>query len=176
MAHDEGVASFPPASALSPFLTLPRSRSHAFTLLEICLALFIALLVIGVALPSLAGLQYYRQAEASFHAFDALAQQARQLSIEERHPYVLAWEKERIALRRDDPSETEPLATLDFDEETMPQLELTAALSANPAPVWTFWPGGTCEPATVTRPGERKKGGWQAIYHPLTAQPAVQYE
>ncbi|HWL53524.1 MAG TPA: hypothetical protein VNQ90_13895 [Chthoniobacteraceae bacterium] len=154
----------------------PRRFTSAFTLLEICLALFIALLVIGVALPSLAGLQYYRQAEASFHAFDALAQQARELSIRERHPYLLVWEKERIALRRDDRSEEEPLEAIDYDEKTMPQLELTAALSTRPAPVWTFWPGGTCEPATVTRPGERKKGGWQAIYHPLTASATVQYE
>lgn len=152
--------------------------TRAFTLLEICLALFIAMLIIGVALPSLSGLQYFQGAETSFRAFDDLAQHARRLSQQEREPHVLVWEKERIILRRDDPSalDDEPLAALDYDEKTIPQLELTAALSAKPAPIWTFWPGGTCEPATITHPAERRKGGWQAIYHPLTAAPTVSYE
>ncbi len=153
---------------------IPRPRQAAFTLLEVCLALFIALLMVGIALPSLAGLVQNRKAERSFEAFDSLARQARSLALQNGRAYVLRWEKEAILLQPEEPTSTspqEPLGELLFSQgEAMPQPTFDAALTRERAPIWTFWPNGTCEPLTVTH------AGWNARYHPLTTLPEVSYE
>jgi len=152
-------------------MRFPRHFSRAFTLLEVCLSVFIILMIVGVALPGLARLSEKSTAEASFEAFDALARQARRLSGEERCPYELVWEKGAILLRRE--GGEEPVDTLAYDKQAIPGLQLPAALRANPPAVWTFWPGGLCEPAVVTL--EAGRDGWSAVYNPFTARPSVTY-
>ena len=50
-------------------------------------------------------------------------------------------------------------------------LILPAAIDADPAPEWTFWPTGTCEPATITYKGPA--GSWEVRYAPLSARATI---
>jgi len=128
-------------------------------------------MIVGIALPGLARMTQKSDAEATFDAFDSLARQARHLSEEERCPYELVWEKEAILLRRE--GGEEPVETLDYAKTAMPVLALPAALRADPPSIWTFWPGGLCEPATVTLASG--DDGWSALYNPFTGRPSVTY-
>lgn len=145
-----------------------------FTLLEVCLAISISLLLIGVAAPSLIGLLTRKKAESSFAEFDELVRKAHTLSMEERKPYVLLWDKEGVVLRPDESAGGEEAGRFGLDKKDALTLDLTAALRKNPGAIWTFWPSGACEPATVSFKG--KIGSWSAVYDPFTARATVTYD
>ena len=151
-----------------------RSPLSGFTLLELCLAIFIGLLIIAAAVPSLSGLLDDKKGKATFMAFDGLVREARSLSIEERRPYVLLWTEEGVTMQSDGAAPEEEARTLTLEEGDSLVLDLPAALKKNPQPIWTFWPSGTCEPATVVFRG--KEGAWTAVYNPFTADAEVTHE
>ena len=158
-------------SSLSDF----RSPLSGFTLLEVCLAIFIGLLIIVAAVPSLSGLLDDKKGKKTLDLFNGLVQEARTRSIEERRPYVLLWTKEGITMQPDGAGageEEAQMLTLEGDDSLV--LELPAALKKEPEPVWTFWPSGTCEPAKVVFRG--KEGAWTAVYNPFTVSAEVTHE
>jgi Tfp pilus assembly protein PilV len=148
------------------------SRNAGFTLLEICLALVIGLMIIVLAVPSIAGLLAEQRLKQSFDRFDGLVSQARLRSVAEQRAYVLAWDREGIALlpaeRLGQGESSGPAARLAFEEKAQFQLRRTAALTRNPAAEWTFWGNGTCEPAEVSFQGEA--GSWLVRYDALTGR------
>lgn len=144
---------------------------RGFTLLEICLAIMVGLFLVTMAVPSVSGLLEERRAMQSFEALDALVQEAHARSLTERRAFLLAWETERIVLRPEQPAgkdEKRGLGEIPTSRENGYTVEFPAALVKNPAPVWTFWPSGTCEPAIVRYQGEH--GAWLARYDPLTVR------
>lgn len=148
------------------------NRRAGFTLLEICLAVSIALLLVLIAVPSVRGVLAQQKLHATFDAFDGLVRKAQARSMSERRTYTLVWKKEAIELvpldmREDDAAlpQTEQLS-LGSGEDFA--IQRTAALAKNPEPVWTFWRSGVCEPATISYKGPL--GTWTARYDPLTAQ------
>lgn len=153
----------------------------AFTLLEVTLAIMIAVVVMAVAVPSLTGLMGAAKAPASFQAFDDMAQEAHERSISEGRNYVLVWGRDRkVVLRPEDPSgraEAEGLLKWKIDRDEKLILDLPAALTAKglkPDAIWTFWSNGICEPAEVSYEGTA--GKWKATYNPFTVQAEVSYE
>ncbi len=150
-------------------------KSAGFTLLEVCLAVLIALFLVTMAVPSVAGLFADRRIRKSFDTMDDLVREAQQRSIGERRPFVLEWEKNRIVLRPlepETPDEERGLKEIPMAEDDSYVLELPAALVKKPEPVWTFWPTGTCEPAVVQHEGEA--GKWLARYDPLTVRAVLE--
>lgn len=171
-----------------------RSRQIAvsgFTLLELCLAIFIGSLLMFMVLPSLLGLVKSQRNEAVFKQFDALVQNAKKLSASEQQPYLMVWGKDGIDLRPEHPPSTttttnnngaaassptpapSPSATpadlhWAFPKDAKCTIVFPAALTPNPPSQWIFWPTGTCEPATITFTGTT--GNWVADYDPLTVQ------
>jgi type II secretory pathway pseudopilin PulG len=144
---------------------------RGFTLLEVCLAVFIAMLLVTLAVPSVSGLLAEQRAKRSFEAFDSLARDAQSRSRSERRAYVLAWDRDGIAVRPKEPKSDEELKgvnRIDFAEKETFAIDLPAALVKTPASEWIFWPTGTCEPATVHH-GEADR--WTANYDPLTTRP-----
>jgi len=142
-----------------------------FTLLEVCLAVFIAMLILTLAVPSIQGVIHDAKMRREFDDIDALARDAQARSVTERRAFVVAWEKEGIALRPQEPrnkDEAGGIAHVLFHDGETVQLQLPAALLKNPAPVWTFWSTGACEPAILA--GEGGEGRWTAVYNPLTAR------
>ena len=167
---------FPAVAAVLP--RRPRAAA-AFTLLEITIVIFLILLLLGVAMPSISG-QFARQKlQNSFDRFDAVATAAQKRSVAEKRPYTVVWQREGILgvypadLPADERKKQSPAASLVPAGPTTARTEhytlsRTASLTADPAGVWTFWPTGNCEPVHVRYEGP--SGHWEAIYNPLSAR------
>jgi Tfp pilus assembly protein PilE len=143
---------------------------RAFTLLEICLAMMIALLLVGIAIPSIRGVLDARALQNSFEEFQQLVLTAQARSVTERRTYLLSWEKDWLVLRPEElekEEEKEGVARIRISSEERYDVKFPAALIDEPDPVWAFWPSGTCEPVEVTHKGPA--GTWFARFHPLTA-------
>ena len=152
-----------------------RRHSPGFTLIEICIVIFLAITLISIAMPSLSGQLGRRRLQEASDRFDALAIRARERSITEGQPYLLVWEKGgAIALYPANASQAQrnrqgPVSELrPSSANERYTLVRSASLSPNPAPVWTFWPTGNCEPVTVRY--QSGGGEWEAVYNPLSCR------
>lgn len=144
----------------------------AFTLFEVCIAVFIGVMIILAAIPSLSGLIEERRAKKLFNEFDDLAKEASTRAVTERRAYVLDWDDSGVSMRPLEPAnddEAEDVRRVDFGQKLAPDLELPGALEKDPPREWTFWPTGTCEPAIVIC--HIADAPWTATYDPLTEQP-----
>lgn len=148
-----------------------RRGNQAFTLIEIAIVVFIMLLMLTIAVPSLNGVLADRRLRRSFDDLNNLVRKAQEQSVAERRPYLIAWDKDRLVLR--------PEASVKGDEGPAPTvlrlqngdaflLRLPAALTEDPPAEWIFWPSGICEPAVVSFKGVN--GSWTAKYSALTAR------
>ena len=149
-----------------------RNSVRGFTLFEMCIAIFIAVMIIVAAVPSITGVLADQRAKRLFNQFDDLAREASTHAVTERRPYVLAWDDSSVTLRPlapADQDEKRGLASVDFGKRLAPDLDLPGALEKKPLREWTFWPTGTCEPAKIIC--RIPDAPWTAIYDPLTEQP-----
>ncbi len=149
-------------------------RFRAFTLIEIALSLFILMLLLMLAVPSLTGVVASRRLKQSLDGFNDLVRQAHERSVTERRPYIIVWGKNSVLVRPEsfaEDEEAKPAAVYRLSTGTLLRLSLPAALAAKYPPEWIFWPSGNCEPAIVQFKGPA--GLWTANYSPLTAQPEV---
>ena len=149
-------------------------RFRAFTLIEIALSIFILLLLLLLAVPSLSGVFASRRLKQSLDRFNNLVQQAQERSVTERRPYLIVWNKDGVLLRPEafaEDEEVKATAQMRLTKGNVLRLSLPAALEEKHPWEWIFWPSGNCEPATVQFRGP--SGVWTANYSPLTAQPQV---
>jgi type II secretory pathway pseudopilin PulG len=149
-------------------------RKQAFTLIEIVLAVFILMLLLSLAVPTLHGVIANNRLRRSLDSFNDLVRQAEELSVKEQRSYVMVWAEKKVLLRpetflRDE--EVKATAELNLGAREVLKLSLPAALVKDPPAEWIFWPSGTCEPAIVEFNGAA--GSWQANYSPLTARPEL---
>jgi type II secretory pathway pseudopilin PulG len=149
-------------------------RLRAFTLIEIALSIFILLLLLLLAVPSLTGVVSNRRLRQSLDGFNQLVRQAQERSVTERRAYLIVWGKSSVLLRPEvltKDEEDKPTAMLRLPKGSWIKVSLPAALIGKPPAEWIFWPSGTCEPAIVQFKGPA--GTWTADYSPLTAQPEL---
>jgi type II secretory pathway pseudopilin PulG len=149
-------------------------RFRAFTLVEIALAIFILMLLLMLAVPSMTGVAASRRLKQSLDGFNDLVRQAHERSVTERRPYLIVWRKNSVLLRPEvfaEDEEVKPAAEFRLNKGTLLSLSLPAALAEKHPAEWIFWPSGNCEPAIVQFKGSA--GLWTANYSPLTAQPEV---
>jgi len=147
-------------------------RFRAFTLVEIALAIFILMLLLMLAVPSMTGVVASRRLNQSLNGFNDLVRQAHERSVTERRPYLIVWSKNSVLLRPEvfaEDEEVKPAAEFRLNKGTLLSLSLPAALAEKHPAEWIFWPSGNCEPAIVQFKGPA--GLWTANYSPLTAQP-----
>ncbi len=154
-----------------------RHDRWGFTLIEMCVVLFLAMLLMSVAIPSLSGQLARRRLQEASDRLDALADRAREHSVSEARPYVLLWEKNgSIMLYPADATQAErnksgPVSALTpTGSNEHYTLLRSASLTANPAAEWIFWPTGNCEPVNVHY--QSSAGEWEASYSPLTGRGA----
>lgn len=143
---------------------------RAFTLIEIAISVFILLLLMMLAVPSLNGVLSDRRLHRTYDEFNKLVQQAQQLSVEQRRPYLIVWHRGNITLQPESFAKNEkkqPTRVLNAAGNVF-TLTLPASLAKNPPPEWIFWPSGNCEPAIVGFKG--RNGTWTANFSALTAQ------
>jgi len=149
-------------------------RFRAFTLVEIALAIFILILLLMLAVPSMTGVAASRRLKQSLDGFNDLVRQAHERSVTERRPYLIVWRKNSVLLRPEvfaEDEEVKPAVEFRLNKGTLLSLSLPAALAEKHPAEWIFWPSGNCEPAIVQFKGPA--GLWTANYSPLTAQPEV---
>jgi prepilin-type N-terminal cleavage/methylation domain-containing protein len=149
-------------------------NSRGFTLIEIAISVFIMLLLLLLAVPSLTGVLADRRLHRTLEAMDELVQQAQQRSVLERRPYLVVWNKDSIVLRPESfgkDEEDRPITVLQLKPGDAFQLSLPTALEDDPPAEWVFWPSGTCDPAVIRFKGT--DGSWTASYSPLTARPEL---
>ena len=149
-------------------------RFRAFTLIEIALSIFILLLILLLAVPSLSGVIANRRLKQSLDGFNQLVRQAQERSVTERRSYLIVWGKNSVLLRPEvfaEGEEEKPTAVFRLGKGSWIKILLPAALMGKPPPEWIFWPSGSCEPATVQFRGPA--GAWTANYSALTAQPEL---
>jgi type II secretory pathway pseudopilin PulG len=152
---------------------MQRSR-QAFTLIEISISVFIMLLIIMLAVPSMSGVMADRRLRRSMDDLNKLVRMAQERSVLDRRVYVIAWRKDHLELRPAALTKDEddaPTATLKLARGDAFLLDLPAALESEPPAEWAFWPTGTCEPAVVTFKGV--SGTWSARYATLTGLPEI---
>jgi prepilin-type N-terminal cleavage/methylation domain-containing protein len=149
-------------------------RPRAFTLIEIAVAIALALLILALAIPALDGMFAAGRLQRSMEAFDSFVSKARDRSMAQGRVYVLAWDNKRIRMTADGPQREDLDSIIQVftpgDGESY-SLLLPSAIDKDPAPEWTFWPTGTCEPATIQYKGPA--GTWELRYSALSARPTI---
>lgn len=147
-------------------------RHAGFTLLEICLALVIAAMLVAVATPSIASMLAERRLKQSFERFDAMVTEARRKSITEQRAYAMGWMKDGITLAPMDsaasPGVGSDVSRFEFAKDESFRLRRPAALRSDAPAEWIFWPSGICEPAQIAFQG--KAGSWLVRYDALTTR------
>lgn len=149
-------------------------RTRGFTLIEIAISVFILMILMLLAIPSVSGVLADRRLQRSLTSMNEIVHQAQEHSVRERRPYLIVWQKDAVILRPEaiDKSEGEaPVAQLALDKWHRYSLRLPAALEKDPLAQWIFWPSGTCEPANISYKGS--DGTWEVNYSALTAQPEI---
>ncbi len=153
---------------------MSRSRA-AFTMIELMLAVAIAVIVMALAVPSVRGLSAEQRLRATFEKLDDLARKAQINAVAQQRSWVLVWEPGMISLQPDAPTAEEKEAggggtreDMAVGEEESYTLERTwSLLPPKDTPgEWTFWRSGVCEPVRVLYQGP--EGSWTAQYNPLT--------
>jgi Tfp pilus assembly protein FimT len=163
------IVMFPASKSCTVDGSMPAHRA-AFTLLEICLTLVIGMVLILLAVPSVAGLLSEQRLHDSFIRFEQFANTARARSLQEQKPYRLLWDKKGVSMERISPLKNDAGAVDRLalgDGETF-QVERVAALSKESAAEWTFWPNGTCEPVIISYRGNA--GRWRVRFDALGAR------
>ena len=138
------------------------------------MSVFILLLILLLAVPSLKGVLADRRARRSLNDLNNLVRQAQERSVTERRPYLIVWTNKSIVVRPEIFSKGEqksPVATMSIQRGENFAIKFPAALQKDPPPEWIFWPSGTCEPVTVSFQGG--SGSWIADYSALTARPQL---
>jgi len=149
-------------------------RTSGFTLVEIAISVFIMMILLLLAIPSVSGVLADRRLHRSLDAMNEIVRQAQERSVHEHRSYLIVWQRRAIVLRPEEVSPDEanaPIVTLALDKGHAFLLRLPAALEGDPLAQWIFWPSGTCEPANVSFSGP--DGSWEVNYSPLTTRPEI---
>jgi len=141
-----------------------------FTLFEIVIAVFILVLLLGLAVPSLSGVLADKRLHRSLDRFNSLVRQAHERSLAEHRAYLIVWGDREVSLRPAVFLKTEEHVPIDSVPRSRSEkwgVEFPAALTKKPLPEWIFWESGVCEPLRITFAGY--DGSWTAEYSPLSA-------
>ncbi len=131
------------------------AAARGFTLLEMCIVLFLIALLAAAAMPALNSAFNERALRDDSHAFSVLVKTAMIRSSEDQRPYILSLNGKELALAPAALSEEEAAATPDAPtpQTQTEKLENTLKLpdatkphvwDAAPALSWTFEPNGLC--------------------------------
>jgi prepilin-type N-terminal cleavage/methylation domain-containing protein len=148
-----------------------RRQQQGFTMIELAISVFILLLILVLAVPSMTGVLADRRLRRSLDEMNKLVRTAQQRSVAERRAYLISWQKDHLILRAESLTKGEdpaPAAVMQLRKGDAYVLNLPAALAKDPPADWVFWPSGTCEPALVSYKGP--DGSWTAKYSTLTAR------
>lgn len=161
-----------------------RAVEHGFTLLEVALALFIVLLVVGIALPFAGGLNREAALRQPADALKTLAVTARRLAVTNQKTYELVLDRDRYLLRvlpvgSGNEEEKEQERAVLREDEILKSYEISREIAygvkrwdqnefaKKTESHWRFLATGICEPITVRF---ARGNDWLLFsFNPLTA-------
>jgi type II secretory pathway pseudopilin PulG len=155
----------------APFGQATSRSSPGFTLIEIVFAIFIMVMLLLLAVPSLNGVLADRRLRHSLDNFNSLVREAQEHSVSEHRAYLIVWGENDVFVRPEafaKDEEHSPIANFPLDRGSTLALSFPAALTKKQPGEWIFWPTGTCEAAVIHY--EDHAGKWTESYSPLTAQ------
>ena len=120
--------------------------SSGFTLLELCIVLFIMMLLAGVATPAVHSALVERALRNDENQTGQLVKNAMRFTSEQRQSCMLVLSGHTLVLTTDQPGPSAgPLAsaTLAHDLE-LPRADKPGSWDAAPSMRWTFMPAGLC--------------------------------
>ena len=138
------------------------------------MAVFILMLVLMLAVPSLSGVLADHRLRQSLNRFNQLVNQAHEQSVAEHRPYLVVLGTKSVEVRPeiitkdDDPA---PVANLPLNDRDSLKIIFPAAMTKEPPAEWIFWPSGVCEPAVIEYLG--RNGSWTVTYSALNARPEI---
>ena len=144
-------------------------RQHGFTLIETIIAIFILLLLLSLAVPSLNGVLADKRLHRSLDRFNELVRQAHERSLAEHRAYLIVWNDAFITLQPAAFLKTEehqPIDTMPITRYEKWRLELPAALSKKAPAEWIFWDYDVCEPARIRFASGHES--WTTSFSPLS--------
>src|SRR5437773_1120065 len=127
-------------------------RQHGFTLVEVIIAVFILLLLLTLAVPSLNGVLADKRLHRSLDRFNELVRQAHERSLAEHRAYLIVWNDVEVSLQPAAFLKTEPhqpIDTIAISRQEKWRVELPAAVSKKAPAEWIFWGSGVCEPGRI---------------------------
>ena len=148
---------------------------RAFTLIELMLAIMIAVIIMALAIPSMRGMSGEKRLRDTFERFDELTRKAQLKAVSQQRSWTLVWGPRLITLKSGEATPEELQAggaglqeDFTYDENESYELQRPASLlpPKETRAEWTFWRSGTCEPVIVSYSGP--SGTWAAQYNPLT--------
>src|SRR5438046_5096679 len=95
-------------------------RQRGFTLVEVIIAVFILLLLLTLAVPSLNGVLADKRLHRSLDRFNELVRQAHERSLAEHRAYLIVWNDAFITLQPAAFLQNEPRGLLDNVTITLP--------------------------------------------------------
>ncbi len=147
------------------------NRNRAgFTLIEIILAITIAIVVLAMAVPAFTDAMEGRGVDGTFKDFENFVRKARERAVSERRDYILVWQKEGITMEASIPSAEDADAEIDmfaFGDAAI-SIERPYALTPKPPAEWPIWRSGTSEPVRIHYEGPL--GKWTAEYDALSGR------
>ena len=138
--------------------------------MEIVIAVFILLLLLGLAVPSLNGVLADKRLHHSLDRFNDIVRQAHERSLAERRAYLIVFGEQGVALQPVAFLKTEehkPIDSMAMQRGENWRMELPAALTKKTPAEWIFWESGVCEPARISYAGSN--GKWTVEYSALSA-------
>ncbi len=144
-------------------------HQRGFTLVEIVISIFILLLLVLLAVPSLNGVLADKRLHRSLDRFNDLVRQAHERTLAEHRAYLIVWNDTFISLQPAAFLKTEehqPIDTIPITRHDRWSLELPAALTKKVPAEWIFWESGICEPARVRFASN--DGNWTTEYSALS--------
>lgn len=144
-------------------------RRNGFTLLEIVIVVFVLLLLLTLAVPSLTGVLADKRLHRSLDRFNELVRQAHEHSLAEHRAYLIVWSDREVRLQPAAFLKTEehkPIDSMGVARHEKWRLELPAALAKKTPAEWIFWESGVCEPARINFASD--DGSWTTNYSPLS--------
>ena len=144
-------------------------HQRGFTLVEIVIAIFILLLLVMLAVPSLNGVLADKRLHRSLDRFNDLVRQAHERSLAEHRAYLIVWNDTSVSLQPAAFLKTEehqPIDSIPVGRHDHWSVEFPAALMKKVPAEWIFWESGACEPARIRFASN--DGSWTAEYSALS--------
>ncbi len=151
-----------------------------FTLLELVAVMGIAILILSIAVPSVAGYLAEQELRENMESFTRMVREAQRSAMAAKAPSRLVFGKEGVSIFAEPPvaggiaeggGAPAGGGGVALSKEELLEFNRFGAMQKAPAPEWMLWPNGILEPAEIRYTGP--KGSWSLRYNPFKIEPEI---